>query len=90
MNKALKTCLIINLLMICTATAPVYSMSEQGMNHFGIGVICGSMAAMNRVAGSGLSLFDVPEGKYLKQFGLIFFVLSIAIFLLPTLFLAEP
>jgi hypothetical protein len=85
-DKPLKTVLIINLLMIFTASIPVFAMSEEGMDHFRFAVILGSMAAMNLVGGAGLGLFDVPEGKYMKRLGLIFFILSILIFLVPTLF----
>jgi hypothetical protein len=89
-DKPLKNVLIINLLMIFTASIPVLAMSEEGMDHFRFGVILGSMAAMNGVGGAGLSIFDVPESKYMKPFGLIFFILSILIFLVPTLFLQAP
>jgi ABC-type methionine transport system permease subunit len=44
------------------------------------------MAAMNLVGGGGLGIFAVPEGKYMKRLGLLFFVLSILIFLVPTQF----
>jgi uncharacterized membrane protein len=84
-DKSLKTVFVINLLMLCTASLPVYAMSEEGMDHFRFAVILGSMAAMNLVGGGGLSLFDVPEGKYMKRLGLFFFILSILMFLLPTL-----
>ena len=83
MKKPLLTVLIANIAMTCTATAPVYSLSEGQINHWGFAVILGSMAAMNLIAGGGLSLFDVPEGKHFKRFGIVFFVLSIAIFVLP-------
>jgi hypothetical protein len=86
-DKPLKNVLIINLLMICTASIPVFAMSEEGMDHFRFAVILGSMAAMNLVGGGGLGIFGVPEAKYMKRLGLLFFVLSILIFLLPTLLL---
>jgi hypothetical protein len=85
-DKPLKTVIVINLLMICTASIPVFAMSEEGMDHFRFAVILGSMAAMNLVGGGGLGIFEVPEGKYMKRLGLFFFVLSILIFLVPTLF----
>ncbi|MBL7814089.1 MAG: hypothetical protein JNL70_03710 [Saprospiraceae bacterium] len=83
MKKSLLTVLIANTVMAFTATAPVYSLSVGGINHWGLGVIFGSLAAMNLLAGGGLSLFSVPEGKYFKRLGLGFFVLSIVVFLLP-------
>ena len=83
MKNPLLTVLIANMVMFCTASAPVYSLSEGKINHWGFGVILGSMAMMNLVAGFGLSFFNVPEGKFFKRFGLIYFVLSIVIFLLP-------
>ncbi len=83
MKKPLFTVLIANIVMTLSATAPVYSLSEGGVNHWGLGVIFGSMAAMNAVAGGGLSLFDVPEGKYFKRIAPVFFVLSLLVFLLP-------
>ncbi|MEY4935513.1 MAG: hypothetical protein RIS64_1872 [Bacteroidota bacterium] len=86
MDKPLKNVVIINLLMICTASIPVFAMSEEGMDHFRLAVILGSMAAMNLVGGGGLGIFAVPEGKYMKRLGLLFFVLSILIFLVPTQF----
>jgi hypothetical protein len=82
MKKPILTVLIANIAMICTATAPVYSLSEGGINHFGLGVIFGSMTVMNTVAGGGLSLFDVPEGKYFKRLAPVFFVLSLLVFLI--------
>jgi hypothetical protein len=75
--------LIANIVMSGTATAPVYSLSVGGINHWGLGVILGSMAAMNLVCGGGLSLFDIPVGKSFKWLGLIYFALSIVVFLLP-------
>jgi hypothetical protein len=87
MDKPLKNVIVINLLMICTASIPVFAMSEEGMDHFRFAVILGSMAAMNLVGGGGLGIFDVPEAQPMKRLGLLFFVLSILIFLLPTLFL---
>jgi hypothetical protein len=82
MKKPLLTVLIANCVMICTATAPVYSMLEGHINVLGSAVIMGSMAAMNLVAGGGLSFFEVAEGKYFKRFGITFLVLSIATFLI--------
>jgi hypothetical protein len=82
MKKPLLTVLIANCVMLCTATAPVYSLSVGGVNILGFAVIMGSMAAMNLVAGAGLSFFEVAEGYYFKWFGRVFFVLSIAIFLI--------
>ncbi len=82
MKKPLLTVLIANCVMICSATAPVYSLSVGGVNILGFAVIMGSMAAMNLVAGAGLSFFEVAEGKYFKRFGITFFVLSIATFLI--------
>lgn len=69
--------------MACSATAPVYSLSVGGINHWGFAVILGSMAMMNLVAGGGLSFFRIPEGKYFLRLGIIYFVLSIVIFVLP-------
>ncbi len=89
MDKPLKTVVIINLLMICTASIPVFAMSEEGMDHFRFAVVLGSMAAMNLVCGGGLGIFDVPEAKYMKRLGLLFFILSIAIFLIPVLWLQK-
>jgi hypothetical protein len=82
MKKPLLTVLIANIVMSCTATAPVYSLSVGGINAFGLAVILGSMAAMNLLAGGGLSAFNVGEGKYFLRFGLVFFIVSIAIFLI--------
>ena len=82
MKKPLLTVLIANIVMLCSATAPVYSLSVGGINILGAAVIMGSMAAMNLIAGGGLSFFEVPEGKYFKRFGGVFFVLSIATFLI--------
>ena len=81
MKKPLLTVLIANIVMACTATAPVYSLSVGGINHWGFAVILGSMAMMNLVAGGGLSFFKVPEGKYFLRLGIVYFVLSIVIFL---------
>lgn len=83
MKKPLWTVLIANIAMTCTATAPVYTLSEGHINHWGLGVILGSMTVMNGVAGGGLSMFGVPEGKYFLRFAPVFFVLSLVIFLLP-------
>ena len=83
MKKPLLTVLIANIVMTFTATAPVYSMSEGHINHWGFAVILGSLAAMNLLAGVGLSFFDVPEGRFFKRFGLAYFVVSIALFVLP-------
>jgi hypothetical protein len=82
MKKPLLTVLIANIVMLCSATAPVYSLSVGGINILGAAVIMGSMAAMNLIAGGGLSFFEVAEGKYFKRFGGVFFVLSIATFLI--------
>jgi hypothetical protein len=82
MKKPLITVLIANVVMSCTATAPVYSLSVGGINAFGLAVILGSMAGMNLLAGGGLSFFEVAEGKYFKWFGIVFFVVSIALFLI--------
>jgi hypothetical protein len=82
MKKPILTVLIANIVMTCTATAPVYSLSEGHINHNGLGVILGSMTVMNAVAGGGLSLFDVPEGKYFKRLAPPLFVLSLIIFLI--------
>jgi hypothetical protein len=82
MKKPLFTVLIANFVMLCSATAPVYSLSVGGVNVLGFAVIMGSMAAMNLVAGAGLSFFEVAEGYYFKWFGRVFFVLSIATFLI--------
>ena len=82
MKKPLITVLIANIVMSCTATAPVYTMSEGHINVLGFAVILGSMAGMNLLAGGGLSAFKVAEGKYFLRFGLTFFILSIAIFLI--------
>jgi hypothetical protein len=82
MKKPLLTVLIANIAMICTATAPVYSLSVGGINMLGFAVILGSLAAMNLLAGGGLSAFNVAEGKYFLRLGLTFFVSSIAIFLI--------
>ena len=81
MKKPLITVLIANIVMVCSATAPVYSLSVGGINHWGFAVILGSMALMNLVAGGGLSFFKVPEGKYFLRLGIVYFVLSIIIFL---------
>ena len=81
MKKPLITVLIANIVMVCSATAPVYSLSVGGINHWGFAVILGSMAMMNLVAGGGLSFFKVPEGKYFLRLGIVYFVLSIIIFL---------
>lgn len=81
MKKPLITVLIANIVMVCSATAPVYSLSVGGINHWGFAVILGSMAMMNLVAGGGLSFFKVPEGKYFLRLGIVYFVLSIVIFL---------
>jgi hypothetical protein len=81
MKKPLITVIIANIVMTCTATAPVYSLSEGHINHWGLGVILGSMTMMNAVAGGGLSLFDVPEGTYFKWLAPVFFVLSFVFFL---------
>ena len=82
MKKPLLTVLIANIVMACTATAPVYSLSVGGINHCGFAVILGSMAMMNLVAGGGLSFFKVPEGKYFLRLGIVYFVLSIIIFII--------
>jgi hypothetical protein len=82
MKKPLITVIIANIVMTCTATAPVYSLSEGHINHWGLAVILGSMTVMNAVAGGGLSLFDVPEGKYFKWLAPVFFVLSLVFFLI--------
>ena len=82
MKKPWITVLIANLVMSCTATAPVYTLSHGKINLLGFAVILGSMAGMNLLAGAGLSFFEVAEGKYFKWFGTTFFVLSIAIFLI--------
>jgi hypothetical protein len=82
MKKPLLTVLIANIVMLCSATAPVYSLSVDGITILGAAVIMGSMAAMNLIAGGGLSFFEVAEGKYFKQLGSAFFVLSIAVFLI--------
>ena len=81
MKKPLITVLIANIVMVCSATAPVYSLSVGGINHWGFAVILGSMAMMNLVAGGGLSFFKVPEGKYFLRLGIVYFMLSIVIFL---------
>jgi hypothetical protein len=81
MKKPLITVIIANIAMTCTATAPVYSLSQGQINHQGLGVILGSMTMMNAIAGGGLSLFDVPEGKYFKWLAPVFFVLSFVFFL---------
>ena len=83
MKKPLLTVLIANIVMACSATAPVYSLSVGGINHNGLGVILGSMAMMNLVAGGGLSFFRIAEGKYFLRLGIVYFVLSIVIFVLP-------
>ena len=82
MKKPLWTVLIANIAMTCTATAPVYTLSEGHINHWGLGVILGSMTVMNGVAGGGLSLFSVPEGKYFLRFAPVYFVLSLVSFLI--------
>ncbi len=82
MKKPWITVLIANLVMSCTATAPVYTLSHGKINLLGFAVILGSMAGMNLLAGAGLSFFEVAEGKYFKWFGRTFFVLSIALFLI--------
>jgi hypothetical protein len=74
MKKSLITVLIANCVMTCTATAPVYSLSVGGINILGFAVIMGSMAAMNLLAGAGLSFFEVAEGYYFKWLGQVFFV----------------
>ena len=81
MKKPLITVFIANIVMVCSATAPVYSLSVGGINHWGFAVILGSMAMMNLVAGGGLSFFKVPEGKYFLRLGIVYFMLSIVIFL---------
>ena len=83
MKKPILTVLIANFVMTCTATAPVYTLSLGNINHWGLGIIVGSMAAMNLIAGGGLSFFSVREGRYFLRMGLVFFVLSFVIFLLP-------
>lgn len=66
--------------MACSATAPVYTLSVGGINSLGFAVILGSMALMNLIAGGGLSAFKIAEGKYFLKLGIVYFVLSIAIF----------
>jgi hypothetical protein len=86
-NTPLIIVLIANCVMACTATAPVYSLSLGKITTFGLAVIFGSMALMNLVAGGGLSLFKQAEGKYFLRFGLVYFILSILVFIVPTFFL---
>ena len=82
MKKPWITVLIANVVMSCTATAPVYSLSVGGINALGLAVILGSMAGMNLLAGGGLSAFRVAEGRYFLRLGLAFFIISIALFLI--------
>lgn len=82
MKKPLITVLIANIVMSCTATAPVYTLSNGKINLLGFAVILGSMAGMNLLAGGGLSAFNVAEGKYFLRLGITFLVTSIALFLI--------
>ena len=85
-NKDLLTVLIANIIMTITATAPVYSLSDKGhITFFGLGIICGSLAAMNLIAGGALTAFKQAEGKYFLRAFFIFFPLSFILFLLPLL-----
>jgi hypothetical protein len=86
-DNVLRTVLIANAVMVCTATAPVYSLSLGKLTTFSFAVIFGSLAAMNLLAGGGLRLFKQPEGRYFLRFGLAFFILSILVFIVPTFFL---
>ena len=85
MKKPLLTVLIANIVMSCSATAPVYSLSEGGITLLGFAVILGSMALMNLVAGGGLTAFKVAEGKYFLRLGLAFFIISIVLFVIRVL-----
>ena len=75
-KQALRVVCVANILMWCTATAPVYTLSEGHITFQGLGVILGSLAVMNGIAGFVLRFFGQNEGPYFLRFAAVYFISS--------------